>query len=78
MRTHDRVNDEVWSTSKVLENLQRSRENLRDLPSGSAQEDHGGSSAACGSFFCTVIEWVEDQDNVITNNARETTFRSAG
>ena len=37
MRTHDRVNDKVWSTSKVMGNLQRSRASLRDSPSGSGR-----------------------------------------
>ena len=30
VQIHDRVSDKVWSTSKVLGNLQRSREKLRD------------------------------------------------
>ena len=34
--------------------------------------------AACGSFFWTVIESVEDQDNVITNNALEQQFGPLG
>ena len=40
IRTRDQLNDKVWSTLKVWGDLQRSRENLRESPSGSG--DHGG------------------------------------
>ena len=68
MRTHDRVNDKVCSTSKVLGNLQRPREGLRDSPSVSGRP-RGFLIVAYGSAFWPVVEWVEDQDNVITNEA---------
>ena len=44
-----------------------------------AQEDYGFFLiAACGSAFRPVIEWVEDQDNVITNEALDRLFGPIG
>ena len=37
MRIHDRMHVRLQSTSKVLENLQRSRKNLRNSPTGSGR-----------------------------------------
>ena len=34
--------------------------------------------AACGTAFQSVIEWVEDQDNVITNEAHDRQFGPTG
>ena len=42
----------------VLENLQRSRENLRDSPSGS-RRPQGSQSLRTVQQFRPVIEWVE-------------------
>ena len=43
-----------------------------------AQEDAEFLIAACGSAFGPVIEWVEDQDNVITNEALDRQFGPIG
>ena len=67
------MNDIVCSTAKVLGNLQRSRENLRDSPSGS-----GRPRGCLIAAFWPVIEWVEDQDNVITNEALDQQFGPLG
>ena len=66
------MNDKVWLRSKALGNLQRSKENLRDTLS--VRKTTGFMTAACGSAFWPVIERVEDQDNVITNEALDRQF----
>ena len=43
-----------------------------------AHEHHGFLIAANGSAFRPVIEWVEDQDNIITNEAFDQQFRPLG
>ena len=58
MRYHDEMNDEVWSTSKALGNFRCW-----------FRKTTGFLIAAFGFAFQPVIEWVEDQDNVITNEA---------
>ena len=68
MQTHDQVNARVQSTSKVLEHLQRSRKNYARFTEW-LRKTTGFLIAAYGSAFLPVIEWVEDQDNVITKEA---------
>ena len=43
-----------------------------------AREDTGFLIAACGSVFRLVIECVEDQDNVVTNEALDRQFGPMG
>ena len=72
MDKHDQTNDKVCSTSKALGNRQRSKENLRDTEW--LRKTTRFLIAACGSAFRPVVEWVEDQDNVITNEAFDRQF----
>ena len=77
MQVHDQVNARVWSTSKVLEHLQRSRENYASFTEW-LRKTTGFLIATYGSAFLPVIEWVEDQDNVITNEALDGQFGPLG
>ena len=77
MQTHDRVNDKVWSTSKGLgkpptfkgESV-RFTERLRKTT--------GFLIAAYGSAFRPEIEWVEYQDNIVTNEVLDQQFGPLG
>ena len=75
MRTHDRVNDKVWSTSKVLGNLQRSKENLRV-----AQEDHGVSDCCVWLSFSASdrVCGRKVKANMITNEELDQQFGPLG
>ena len=58
---------------KVLGNLQRPKENLRKFTEWLRK-----TTAACGSASRPVIERLEDQDNTITNEARDRQFSPIG
>ena len=72
-RTHDRVNDKVWSTSKILGKPQAFKGESARLTEW-LRKTTGFLIAAYGSAFQPVNEWVEDQDNTVTDETLDQQF----
>ena len=77
LQTHDKMCARAQSTWRVFANLLRWRDTLQTFTEW-LRKTTGFLIAACGSFFRTAIEWVDDQDNVITNNALDQQFGPLG
>ena len=69
MRTHDRVNDKVWSTSTNDLGKPPTFKGESARFTEWLRKTTGFLTSACGSAFWPVIEWVEDPDIIVTNEA---------